>query len=159
MYIGEGNTLVAADGQTTTLQTSMATVSPSEGGDYPRGASVPCPPCPPPKIIEKIVEKKVMVPVPGPTVFIDRTVPGPVQTVYRDRDCPAQSSTPSAQTPNLLIPMDRPPQTSPSSGGDGFSGGDMLIDTSVVAPKKKFPWWLIAAAAATVYVMRDEIFG
>lgn len=153
MYIGEDNTLVASGSR------AMATVAPTGGGDsIPQGTTIPCPPCET-RIVEKIVEKKVMVPVPGPTVFVDRTVPGPVQTVYRDRDCPAQSSAPSAQTQNLLIPMDRPPQTSPSSGGAGFSGGDMLIDSSVVTPKKKFPWWLIAAAAATVYVMRDEIFG
>jgi len=147
VYIGEGNTIVASDG-TLTVPSSMDIISPAEGSNIPRFASAPCPPCPPPKIVEKIVEKKVTVPVPGP-----------VQIVYRDRDCPVQSSVPSAQTQKLLIPMDRSPQTSPSSGGAEFSDRDMLIDTTAVTSEKKFPWWLIAAAAATVYVMRDEIFG
>lgn len=131
MYIGEGNTLVASDGP------PMATVAPSGGGDYiPRVTTSPCPPCET-RIVEKVVEKKIMVPVPGPTVFVDRpvTVPGPVQTVYRDRDCPPQSSS------------------------QGVTESGLLIDEQIQVPKKKFPWWLIAVAATTVYVMRDEIFG
>lgn len=153
MYIGEGNTLVASDGP------PMATVAPSGGGDYiPRVTTSPCPPCET-RIVEKVVEKKIMVPVPGPTVFVDRpvTVPGPVQTVYRDRDCPPQSSSQPAQTQTLLLS----PSTATGSrgGGNGVTESGLLIDEQIQVPKKKFPWWLIAVAATTVYVMRDEIFG
>lgn len=154
MYIGQDNSLAPANTIGPVASAAGTLVVPSGGGDIPQGITSPCPPD---RIIykDRIVEKKIMVPVPGPVV----TVPGPVQTVYRDRDCPAQSQSQSAQTQNALIPVDQMPMALPSSDGEGVSDGNLYTTTDTISPKSKFPWWLIAAAAVTVYVMRDEIFG
>jgi hypothetical protein len=149
-------------------QGAMATVPATDYVGAMQTVREGCPPCPEPvtKIVyrDRIVEKKVFVPVPVP----GPAIPGPTKYVYIT--APAGGAPPTQPFYGSPLPDSRGaaysfgPSGSSSAGGsqetpvDGGSGAgsQQSAGESLSVGKGKFPWWLVAAAFGAAWMMSQQ---
>lgn len=117
--------------------------------------SEPRPDCPPPQIIyrDRIVEKRVEVPTPGPTqyIYVDRAVPGGMTT--------GPYTPPSGgfadQPPNIMTSYSDAYYGPVPGASSGPSDTEEFVVAAVEQPRK-FPWWLLAVAGGAAWWFSQE---